>query len=254
MERNWTREETIVAFNVYCKIPFKESSKTNPTIIQYAHLLGRSPSALNMKIGNLGRLDPTLKAQGITGLVHGARIEQKVWDEFYANPDKFAYESECLIAKLSHRSIEETANIDTTNLPIGEERISVVKQRVNQSFFRSAVLNSYNSQCCISGIKAPELLESCHIVDWAEDNINRTNPENGLCLNALFHRAYDKHLLGITPDCEIVISDRMLAGIVDQNFTSYLSNLNGRKILLPSRFYPKRDFLDIHYQKFLQAQ
>lgn len=115
-------------------------------------------------------------------------------------------------------------------------------------------MNSYNSQCCISGIKAPELLESCHIVDWAEDNINRTNPENGLCLNALFHRAYDKHLLGITPDCEIVISDRMLAGIVDQNFTSYLSNLNGRKILLPSRFYPKRDFLDIHYQKFLQAQ
>lgn len=135
MERNWTREETIVAFNVYCKIPFKESSKTNPTIIQYAHLLGRSPSALNMKIGNLGRLDPTLKAQGITGLVHGARIEQEVWDEFYADPDKLAYESECLIAKLSHRSIEETANIDTTNLPIGEERISVVKQRVNQSFF-----------------------------------------------------------------------------------------------------------------------
>ncbi len=115
MERNWTREETIIAFNVYCKIPFKESSKTNPTVIQYAHLLGRSPSALNMKIGNLGRLDPSLKAQGITGLVHGAKIEQEVWDEFYANPDKLAYESECLIAKLLHRNIEDTANIDITD-------------------------------------------------------------------------------------------------------------------------------------------
>lgn len=223
-------------------------------VIQYAHLLGRSPSALNMKIGNIGRLDPLLKAQGIIGLVHGAKIEQEVWDEFYANPDKLAYESECLIAKFSHRSIEETAHIDTTNLPVGEERISIVRQRVNQSFFRAAVLNSYNSQCCISGIKTPELLESCHIVDWVDDNVNRTNPENGLCLNVLFHKAYDKHLLGITPNFEIVISDRMLAGTVDQNFTSYLSNLNGRKILLPSRFYPKRDFLDIHYQKFLQAQ
>jgi putative restriction endonuclease len=31
---NWTREETIIAFNVYCKIPFKNSSKTNATIIK----------------------------------------------------------------------------------------------------------------------------------------------------------------------------------------------------------------------------
>lgn len=30
-------------------------------------MLGRSPSALNMKVGNIGRLDPDLKEQGITG-------------------------------------------------------------------------------------------------------------------------------------------------------------------------------------------
>lgn len=28
---NWTREQTIVAFNVYCKIPFKSSNKNNTT-------------------------------------------------------------------------------------------------------------------------------------------------------------------------------------------------------------------------------
>ena len=227
MEKNWTRDETIIAFNVYCKIPFKESSKTNPVVIKYAKILRRSPSALNMKIGNLGRLDPMLKAQGITGLVHGAKIEQEVWDEFYANPDKLAYESECLIAKFSQRNVEDVANIDTTNLPEGKERIAIVKQRVNQSFFRSAVLSSYNSRCCISGINTPELLESCHIVDWAEDNTNRTNPENGLCLNVLFHKAYDKHLLGRTPDFKIVISEKMLSDIEEQNFKLYLNNLNG---------------------------
>lgn len=254
MEKNWTRDETIIAFNVYCKIPFKESSKTNPVVIKYAKILRRSPSALNMKIGNLGRLDPMLKAQGITGLVHGAKIEQEVWDEFYANPDKLAYESECLIAKFSQRNVEDVANIDTTNLPEGKERIAIVKQRVNQSFFRSAVLSSYNSRCCISGINTPELLESFHIVDWAEDNTNRTNPENGLCLNVLFHKAYDKHLLGITPDFKIVISEKMLSDIEEQNFKLYLNNLNGQKIMLPNRFYPKREFLDLHYQKFLQAQ
>ena len=38
---NWTREQTIVAFNVYCKVPFKKSSKTHPTIIKYANIIGR---------------------------------------------------------------------------------------------------------------------------------------------------------------------------------------------------------------------
>lgn len=55
--KNWSREETIVAFNVYCKVPFNKSSKTNPIIIKYANILGRTPSALNMKIGNFGRLE-----------------------------------------------------------------------------------------------------------------------------------------------------------------------------------------------------
>ena len=50
--KNWSREETIIAFNAYCKIAFKNSSKQHPLIIHYAQILGRTPSALNMKIGN----------------------------------------------------------------------------------------------------------------------------------------------------------------------------------------------------------
>ena len=55
MVNKWTREETLVAFNVYCKIPFKDSHSTHPMIVEYAKIIGRSPSALNMKMGNLGR-------------------------------------------------------------------------------------------------------------------------------------------------------------------------------------------------------
>ena len=29
MMNKWTREETIIAFNAYCKIPFKNSRKTH---------------------------------------------------------------------------------------------------------------------------------------------------------------------------------------------------------------------------------
>ena len=207
--KNWSREETIIAFNLYCKIAFKDSSKTHPLVVKYAELLGRSPSALNMKIGNIGRLDPDLKSQGIKGLVHGAKLEEEIWQEFCDNPDRLAFESERLIAQLSQKSIEESLNIGIDNLPQGLEREAVVKQRVSQSFFRSAVMSSYNHRCCISGITIPSLLEACHIVAWSDDKLNRTNPKNGLCMNSFFHKAYDKHLLGISPDMKIVISEKL---------------------------------------------
>lgn len=251
MVNKWTREETIIAFNLYCKIPFKVSSKSHPMIVKYAKIIGRTPSALNMKIGNLGRLDPKLKERGIVGLTHGAKMEQEVWKDFYDNPDKLAYESECLIAKYTKNDIEKAANVDIDHLPEGKERLAIVKQRVNQSFFRSAVMCSYDFKCCISGVGNSELLEACHILDWSEDKNNRSNPENGLCLNSLFHKAYDKYLIAITPDYKIIISDEMIEKAEDESFKCYLLGLQNKKLILPNRFYPKPDFLDYHYQKYL---
>lgn len=204
-----------------------------------------------MKVGNLGRLDPKLKEKGIVGLSHGSKIERIVWEEFYANPEQFAYESECLIAKYANKSIEKSSKIDINDLPNGKERETIVKLRVNQSFFRSAVMTSYNNRCCVSGVGNPQLLEACHIVSWADDSHNRTNPENGLCLNSLFHRAYDKHLMAITPDYEIIISENFMEKVEDSTFEKYLKEINGRKINMPTRFYPQRELLDIHYQKYL---
>lgn len=252
MVSKWTREETIIAFNVYCKIPFKDSNKTHPMIVKYAKIIGRSPSALNMKVGNLGRLDPNLQERGIVGLAHGAKLEEDIWNEFYRNPDKLAYESECLIAKITNKNIESVANIDVSDLPEGEERLAIVKQRINQSFFRSAVMCSYDFKCCISGVGNPELLEACHIVDWSVDNGNRSNPQNGLCLNSLFHKAYDKYLIAITPDYNIMISDEMTEKTEDNSFKEYLLGLKNKRLLLPNRFLPKQEFLDYHYQKYLR--
>lgn len=244
----WTREETIVAFNVYCKIPFKSSSKTHPMIIKYANLLNRTPSALNMKIGNIGRLDPDLKRQGISGLVHGAKMEEEVWNEFYGNPELLAFESEKIISKLQGKSIEKI--IDTNDLPQGKEREIIIKQRINQSFFRMTVLSSYNNRCCISGIGNIELLEACHIVGWSENTANRTNPQNGLCMNSFFHKAYDKLFIAISPDLTIIISDELLQNTVDNKFRKYLECINGEKIIMPNKFLSKKEFLQVHYEKF----
>lgn len=245
---NWTREEILVALNVYCKIPFKTSRATNPIVMEYAQILGRSSAALNLKIGNIGSFDDNLKKQGITGLSHGSKLDEKVWNEFIDNPDKIIFESEQIIARLKNQSIEQVAAIDLNSLPQGTDVFSVVKTRINQTFFRKAVLTSYNNQCCVSGVSNPELLEACHITPWNEDVKNRTNPKNGLCMNVFFHKAFDKYLFTVTPDYNIEISDKILDNVKSDSFRQYLLRINGKSIILPHKFLPDVELLEKHYQ------
>jgi putative restriction endonuclease len=245
---NWTKEETIVAFNVYCKVPFKESSKTHPTIVQYAELLKRSPSALNMKVGNFGRLDPELKKKGIVGLAHGSKVEEEVWNEFNGNWEKLAYESELLIAQFAEKSIEQSSAIETEDLKEGIDRETLVKKRVNQSFFRAAVLSAYYSKCCITGLAIPDLLIASHIIPWSKNKEHRINPKNGLCLNALHDKAFDKGFITITPDYKVKLSPALLEFANEETVRVFFMGYENRKISLPDKFLPSKEFLDFHYE------
>jgi len=247
-KNNWTREETIIAFNVYCKIPFKSSSKTNPVVIKYAKIIGRSPSALNMKIGNFGRLDPELKKQGITGLVNGSKLEEIIWNEFNGNWEELAYESEILIAKFQNKRIEEIENIEVENFPEGKERETIIKTRVNQNFFRSTILSSYNLKCCITGLSIPDFLVASHIVPWSKDKQNRINPRNGLCLNSIHDKAFDKGFITVTPDYKVLISNYFNEYSNDKTIDDFFLKYNNKKIALPDKFLPSKEFLDYHYK------
>lgn len=244
-KNNWTKEETIVAFNVYCKIPFKNSSKTNSTVIKYANIIGRSPSALNMKIGNFGRLDPELKKQGITGLVNGSKLDKDIWNEFNGNWEKLAYESEELIAKFQNKKIEE---VSLENFPEGKERETTIKSRVNQSFFRSTILSSYNSKCCITGLSIPDFLVASHIKPWSKDIVNRTNPHNGLCLNSIHDKAFDKGFISVTPDFKVIASKYFNDYSEDESVYDFFRKYDNQSIIKPDRFLPSTEFLDFHFQ------
>ncbi|MFZ6037608.1 MAG: HNH endonuclease [Bacteroidota bacterium] len=249
---NWSKEETIIAFNVYCKVPFKSSSKTNPTIIKYANIIGRSPSALNMKIGNFGRLDPELKKQGITGLVNGSRLEEDVWNEFNDNWDKLAFESEKLIAQFQNKTIEQIETINIDDLPKGEERETVIQSRVNQNFFRSIILASYNLKCCITGLSIPDFLVASHIKPWSKDIENRTNPHNGLCLNSIHDKAFDKGFITVTPDYKILVSKYFDDYSDDLAVYDFFKRYQNQPIILPDRFLPSKEFLDFHFHEIFQ--
>ena len=250
----WTREELIVAFNLYCKIPFGKIHIHNPEVISLAKILGRTPSAVSWKLANLASLDPSLKKRNIAGASHGSKMDAEVWDEFNGNWDRLAFESEKLLAQKIGRQVEEISEVDLFDLPkAGRERDAVVKIRVNQNFFRKSVLAAYNFQCCITGLEIPELLNASHIIPWSKDKENQVNPRNGLCLNAIHDRAFDRGFLTITPEYKIKISNSIKRNNVGNAVQDFLLRYEGAEINLPIRFLPDTNFLKYHNKSVFRA-
>lgn len=252
---NWTEEQITVVLYEYCRNPFGQFSATKQFVKDLGKLLGRSAAAVVRKVGNLASFDPLMKARGVGGLGHTGKLDEAVWNVYFGHWDKLAIDAEVLIAQYRQKGLEESLKetIDLSNLPKGEERKQEVTRRINQDFFRRAVLSSYNNCCCITGINNKSLLEASHIVGWSKDEANRTNPQNGLCMNVLFHKAYDENLLGISPDYEIFVSDEFF-GIklenVDSSTKEYIKSINHRKLIMPKRFLPDRDLLAVHFDNY----
>jgi putative restriction endonuclease len=243
--KNWSREELIVAFNLYCKTPFTKINTGNKSIMALAAIIGRSPSSVALKLANFARLDPVLQERNISGMRHGSKAEAGIWNEFSNNWEELAYQSELILAQFRNDSVENSTGIPRVDLPReGKEREAVVKTRVNQSFFRQTVLASYDNRCCITGLAIPELLVAGHIIPWAIDKKNRMNPCNGLCLNALHDRAFDKGLITITPDYRLHLSEVLKKG--DPIMGLFFMPYDHKQITLPQRFLPSREFIEYH--------
>ncbi len=245
---NWSREEHILAFNLYSQIPFGTIHVRNPKIQQLAQLLGRSVGSVSYKLANFARLDPALQARGIRGASHGAKGEEEVWQEFASDAESLAFESQRLMAQRLGKTVTEYAEVETQDLPkAGLEREAIVRLRVNQNFFRRRVLSAYNHRCCITGLAVPALLTASHIVPWASDSLNRLNPRNGLCLNALHDRAFDRGLLWVDDDCIVRLSKRLRNGSMgDFGEAKWFYECDGQPLRLPTILRPDPLLLRAH--------
>ena len=248
----WTREQTIIAFKLYCSIPFGQAHSRNPEVKKVAVIIGRSAGAVARKLGNFGSLDPELKKRGVVGLGNRSKLDEEIWNEFNEDWNKGAYESTKLLAEYEHTSIEKVLSIDLDNLPKGENKIREVKVRVFQDFFRKAVLAAYEDRCCITGIKQRELNNASHIKPWKDDEDNRTNPQNGLCLNALHDRAFDKGLITILPNFKIQISRHLDDVKNDDTIKVYFKQYHGKEIIKPHKFLPIKAFLEFHNENIFR--
>ncbi len=245
-QRLWTRNELIIAINLYCKIPFGKIGKSNPDIIHLAKIINRTPSSVALKLSNFASFDPSLHARGIKGFQNASKLDLQIWNEFYENWDQLPFESEKLLSEYQQTTVEALNQINIDELPTeGKVRNQLVKVRVNQNFFRSMIMASYNNQCCITGLSRPELLVAGHIRPWSTDEKNRMNPRNGIALNALHDKAFEVGLITILPTYKIKVAT-IIKKQKDQASKDLFVLYNNQSIVLPKRFLPDKEFLEYH--------
>ena len=251
----WSREQLVVAFALYCRTSFGKMHKGNPEIVRLARIVGRTPSSLAMKLVNFASLDPAITGTGRKGLGNASAEDRRVRDEFHADWDRLAMESARFAQSLGDAEAAALAESrdELTEDFAATDRQAWVEVRTKQAFFRSAVLGSYRSRCCMSGLAVPALLVASHIVPWKSDPKNRLNPRNGLCLSALHDRAFDRGLITVTPKLTIMVSKRLGLGNDESFLAESLLELNGKRLEMPEKFAPERRFLEHHVERIFKG-
>ena len=265
--RPWSQGELLIVFRFYCRTPFGRLHQRNPDIIELAKRINRSPGAVAMKACNFASLDPQQQARNIKALGNVSRADRKLWETFLSDSESIAQEAEAAYAKVIGKEADEylpeldylekpsKRKIPKNEKPLSEELRTregptemqvLVKRRRVQSFFRAAVLASYEYRCALTELALPELLNASHIIPWSVDEKGRADPRNGICLNALHDRAFDRGLITFDENFRVVLSPEI--GKSDQCLLhrQQLIGIAGRALRLPARFRPEPLALEYH--------
>lgn len=165
----------------------------------------------------------------------------------YAQYVQDVSEADRIVAQESNPRTISKKLIDHFNLiREGEDVASQTKRRKGQDYFRRMILVNYGGRCALTGIDIPQLLLVSHIIPWSDKSHkqDRLNPCNGVCLSALYDKAFDKGLITILPDDYTVRLSSALREYETQEYCAkHFSCIDGQQITLPTNYKPNRDFL-----------
>ena len=110
--------------------------------------------------------------------------------------------------------------------------------RINQSDFRKVLIDTYKC-CVVTGFGDIDELEACHIVPY---NVSNTYIDNGILLNRMIHKTFDKYVWSINPlTLKVEISDTI-------NNNSSIVHYKDK--IIPIRHESIR-YIAQHYSKFM---
>ena len=239
--RNWTPAEVKEALALYLVTDFGRFHSRNPDVIRLASRLDRTSSAVALKLTNLAALDDSLTQKG---MANASATDRMVWAEFLRNPQ----DVEAAYDRQAKQPLREMAEAPGQFDHFGGQTPRVIQARRGQALFRDMVLTSYKSRCALTGAEDPRILNASHILSWADHPNNRMWPTNGICLNALHDRAFDRHLISFDADWRMMVAPQ-----VPLETRRLLERGTEGRLRLPERFQPDPSFMAQHRARFMQA-
>ena len=247
MQNKWTDEQLQQAFYLYCVLPFGKLHSKTPSIIALAQRIGRTPSAVAMKLVNFASLDPAITGTGRKGLSGASAGDKKVWAQFH--DDWAGLVEKCTALDLALNdpmlALDNDIEFNTPSTKIGLDILRETKVRIGQQFFRQSILANYKNKCCITGLDLPTLLVASHIKPWSQDFANRLNPSNGLCLSNLHDKAFDQGFISLDKNYCIMVSARIKQS-ENPFMLEAIANFEGKQITFPEKFAPNALFIQHH--------
>lgn len=115
------------------------------------------------------------------------------------------------------------------------------------SMFKREIPKIYNNICCISGMRIDatiniSMIDACHIVPFSvsyDDTVS-----NGIALCPNLHRAFDRGLIGIDENYQVIISKTFK----EDNTNYSIKHFEGLQIRLPNltNYYPLKENFEWH--------
>jgi putative restriction endonuclease len=126
------------------------------------------------------------------------------------------------------------------------------KRRVHQPKFRAAVMLAYSEQCSICRLQHKTLLDAAHILPDSHE-FGQPVVSNGISLCKIHHAAFDKKIIGISPDFKVKVSEKILAEVDGPMLKHGIQEMHNSSLQIPKakEDQPNRQNLEIVYQEFL---
>ncbi len=153
-------------------------------------------------------------------------------------------------SKVESQILHESSADYTTNVKMLDAEDVFVRGGV----FKKVIPRQYDYTCCISRMKIVatrdiQMIDACHIIPFSESYDDTI--KNGISLSPNLHRAFDRFIITINQDFEVIVSN-------DFKESGYHSirDFHGKKIFLPKeqKYYPSLENLKWHNDRFMKLQ
>lgn len=162
------------------------------------------------------------------------------------------YESDKYVKELTKQVLEESPTIYEANMKVLSKStvpdVYQVEVYNRSDIFRRQIISIYDETCAMSGLCVSAtftitMVDACHIEQFAKTYNN--HPTNGIALCPNLHRAFDRGVISVNDNYEIILSKSFKENVKsDYSF----HKLEGKKILLPKNpeFYPSLESFAWH--------